>query len=181
MAKTLLQLLAENHITWLKMARSFKKADATSFMEVEDIVQEMYLLMDKYVKTPERIMFNETEINTQFVYTVLRNIYYKDYNSSKKLNSMTTDDTELEEHIEEIKTEEYHINLQKLEAVVNEEIESWHHYDSRVFKLIYYDGISMRKLSRESGISLTSIFNTIKSCRAKIKERLDKDNIEYYE
>ena len=41
----------------------------------EDIVQEMYLRLYKYVEEPDKIMYNEKEVNTFFVYVTLRNMY----------------------------------------------------------------------------------------------------------
>ena len=40
-----------------------------------DIVQEMYVRLYKYVGEPEKIMYNEQEVNTFFVYVTLRNMY----------------------------------------------------------------------------------------------------------
>ena len=72
----ILELLSQRHEEWLKMARSF----GTDTHEAEDLVQEMYLRMYKYIDNPERIMYNETEVNTYFVFVVLRNLFF----SSKK-------------------------------------------------------------------------------------------------
>jgi predicted DNA-binding protein YlxM (UPF0122 family) len=38
---------------------------------------------------------------------------------------------------------------------------------------------SMRKLSQETKISLTSVFNTIKNCKKRLKETIGEDYIDY--
>ena len=42
---------------------------------VEDFVQEMYLRLNKYVKNPDKIMYNETEVNKFYVYITIKNLY----------------------------------------------------------------------------------------------------------
>ena len=81
----ILEILSKKHNEWLRMAMSFGADRDTA----QDLVQDMYLRMHKYVENPERIMYNEDEVNTYFVFVVLRNLYV----SSKK--GMTF--TELEE------------------------------------------------------------------------------------
>lgn len=58
------------------MARSF----GTEKHEAEDLVQEMYLRMYKYVENPEKIMYNDKEVNTYFVFVVLRNLFFSSKN-----------------------------------------------------------------------------------------------------
>ena len=41
---------------------------------VEDFVQEMYLRLNKYVKNPDKIMYNETEVNKFYVYITIKNL-----------------------------------------------------------------------------------------------------------
>ena len=53
------------------MARSFGADQELA----QDIVQEMYVRLYKYVDDAEKIMYNETEVNTFFVYVTLRNMY----------------------------------------------------------------------------------------------------------
>ena len=53
------------------MARSFGADQELA----QDIVQEMYVRLYKYVDEAEKIMYNETEVNTFFVYVTLRNMY----------------------------------------------------------------------------------------------------------
>ena len=53
------------------MAKSFGVTDD----DANELVQEMYLRLHKYVDDPERIMYNDDEVNTFYVYVTLRNIY----------------------------------------------------------------------------------------------------------
>ena len=67
----LIDILGDRHDEWFAMAKSFKCSDDTA----NEVVQEMYIRLSKYVDEPERIMYNEEEINTYYVYVTMRNIY----------------------------------------------------------------------------------------------------------
>ena len=50
--------------------------------EAQDLVQEFYLRMHKYIKDPAKIMYNDDEVNRFFVYVTLKNMY-KSYRSAQ--------------------------------------------------------------------------------------------------
>jgi RNA polymerase sigma factor (sigma-70 family) len=173
----LLQLLADKHIDWLKMVQSFggKGEYAVPNETVEDIVQNMYLKLHKYVKDPERVMYG-AEINTMFVYTTLKNMYI-DYVKKDTIHwKRTVRDTGMLEQWEvEIFDKERAYKTHRLDDMIKAEVENWHYYESKLFKLIYYEHMGMRQLSRETGISLSSIFNTCKTCRLRLKDKFELD------
>ena len=67
--------MAKRHAEWLRMASSFKINNE----DANEIVQEMYIRMHDYTKDIERIMYNEKEINTFYIYITMRNIYYSKF------------------------------------------------------------------------------------------------------
>ena len=62
---------------------------------------------------------------------------------------------------------------------VKEEAETWHWYDEMLFKHYFDSGMSMRELADETRISTSSIFQTIKYCKGKLKENLNEDYEDY--
>ena len=64
----LLDKLAEKYDDWWNMAKSFKVSDD----EASELVQEMFIRIYDYVKEPKKILYNENEINTFYVYITLR-------------------------------------------------------------------------------------------------------------
>ena len=137
----------------------------------EDIVQEMYLRLHKYT-TWDKIV-KDGEVNKGFVWFVLRNIYV-DYCKQKS----RIDKCDLKEAIYIYDdTDEKKTNIAKniIDLKVEKEIESWHWYDTMLFKLYRDSGKSMRELEAETKISLTSIFHTIKSCKERIKNAVGED------
>lgn len=188
--KSLLEMLSEKHTDWIKMVRSFSNNNKTNDENMtEDIVQDMYIRLYDLVKDPDKIMYND-EINTMYIYVTLKNIYlsYIKQNSKNFKSPIIEIDTDEEidfEYMFNASNEpaetnllniEYEIEKTILEEKIREEIESWNHYNAKLFKIIYYDGVSMRQLERDTHIKLSSIFNTINRCRLKLK---DKFEIEY--
>lgn len=129
----------------------------------QDIVQDMYLRMHKYVENPERIMYNEDEVNTYFVFVVLRNLYI----SSQKSMSF--------EQLEDIDGEMEEPNYEAENAYNSlldglwEEVESWHWYDTKLFKLYHNTDMTIKKISEETKISERSIWNTLDNGRKRIQ------------
>ena len=63
---------------------------------------------------------------------------------------------------------------------INEEVESWDHwYDKKLFKLYYKTDMSMRKLAKETKISVTSIFNSCKNYKDILKSKFGEDFEDY--
>ena len=59
----MLELLSKNHSTWIAMGMSIGIPKHL----VGDFVHEMYLRLDKYMKEPKKIMYNDTA--TTEIYT----------------------------------------------------------------------------------------------------------------
>ena len=167
--KTLMELLGEKHDDWTYMLRSMLKGK--SYIQPDEeiaILGEMYIRMDKYVTDPSKIMYGD-EINTMFVFTVLRNVLNAYFNKKNKNPEFSV------EVIFDSADEEYDIqyDIEKVEltdSIINE-IESWHWFPARMFKLINQDGVSMRQLSRDTQISLSTVFNGNKKSKELLKAK----------
>ena len=54
-------------------------------------------------------------------------------------------------------------------------VEDWYWYDKGIFNLYYHRGMSMRDIARETKISLSSIFNTLKNAKEAIRKEITGD------
>ena len=81
MSSKILDILAKRHIEWVKMAKAFKISEDN---DANELVQDMYLRMHDYTKDVKRIMYNEKEINTFYIYITLRNLYYSKFTNYNK-------------------------------------------------------------------------------------------------
>ena len=173
------------HHEWIAIMRSFGAKD-----HAEDIVQEVYIrLLDKADKEK---LFNDGKLNKAFIYFALRNtwidikrkqrsnrenknrielVYFKQYKNDPKYKEDNFLSMESEELNQKQKHNKYEIILNK----INEEIDSWHWYDSMLFKEYVSSGKSIRTLAKETKISRDSIFQTLKNCKTRIKNAIGED------
>lgn len=161
--------IAKDHKEWVKVVESFGE----DFF-AEDIVQEAYLRIYKYCQ-PENII-KDGQVNKGFMYFTLRNLYLFNLRNNSRLEKVSLDNVQ-------IKYDEY--NMQKEEAYykllmkIQDEVDSWHWYDQKLFEVYKDTDLSIRDIAKETTISSSSIFNTLKNCKLKIKESIGEDYEDY--
>ena len=162
-----LKKVAEHHEDYLRIVKSLGVDDLA-----EDIVQEMYIKISKYC-SPERLLQENGKVNKYYIRCVLYNLvfdYRKQQNKHKKVNIEEVYNLGVEyDYIEE--TEAYTGLIQ----LIGEEVETWHWYDRDLFLLYWKTGFSIRKLSEETRISTSSIFQTLKYCKKRIRTNVGED------
>jgi hypothetical protein len=119
----------------------------------EDIVQEAYI----------KILEMDKNINEAYFYYTIRSLTMNLH--SKKIIKVEFT-KEIEYLITEYDSEDLIIESTK---PYFDYISTWDYYDQMLFSVYLKKGISMRKMSRESGISFTSIYNTIRNCKNKLQ------------
>jgi len=187
MSSKILDILAERHKEWLNMAKSFKLDDDDS----NELVQNMYIRMYDYTKDVKRIMYNEKEINTFYIYITLKNLYYSKFtNYNKKNKTLLFSDIDKDNYkyiIDKMSydIDEFNDNYKKkvnLEALCNKidsVIDEWYWYDKKLTKLYLNTDMSMRDISKETKISLSSIFNTLTNAKEKIRKESKEEYKKY--
>ena len=160
-----LEQIYKRHKDWVNIVRSLGGADYS-----EDIVQEMYIKLDKYIKQGTL----KKRTYEAYVYFTLRSITLDIYRAKKGKHKTDIDDCVnlCEEDIQGF--EEFDYICEK----ANNEIHRWHWYDQELFKL-FMSGKSMREIARNTHISLSSIFHTIKICKERIANEIGEDYEDY--
>lgn len=159
------------------MAMSF----GCSREQAEELVQEMYLKVDRAVKDVSRIMYNENEVNTYYIYITLRNLYLSGHHHNKRPRDVEVNDFNVGKKYDEIinyETENLHNDL--IEDI-SSEVNSWYWYDKKLWNIHFWEMMSMRSIAKATTISLSSIFNTLSNGKAKIKEVCQKNYNRYKE
>jgi RNA polymerase sigma factor (sigma-70 family) len=164
---TVLDLLASNHKEWIKMAYKFGAGDYA-----EDIVQEMYIRLNKYVEEPERIMY-KNEPNKLFVWVTLRNMV-RNFQNKKDILVFTGDMVEYD-YEEELFDYEEANGFERLIEKIWDSTEELHWYDKKMFEVYHTTDMSMRDIEKETRISLYSIFDTLKKTKEYVKEKHYED------
>jgi len=181
MTKDILLDLYNKHKDWIIVVKRLGANNAVA----EDLVQDMYIKMHLANK---KTLIESIDI---YAYFVLRNLYFDYFRKLKKKreNEVYIEDMTLRlKHIDDkmcYEIEDTNLFSLKDELEASDEIDQlvkakdtllW--YDKKVLNL-HYSGVTMRALSRDTGISLSSIFNTIKNARNTIKKELDKELRKY--
>jgi len=138
----------------------------------EDIVQEMYIRLNKYVEEPERIMY-KNEPNKLFVWVTLRNMV-RNFQNKKDILVFTGDMVEYD-YEEEVFDYEEANGFERLIEKIWESTEELHWYDKKMFEVYHTTDMSMRDIEKETRISLYSIFDTLKKTKEYVKEKHYED------
>jgi DNA-directed RNA polymerase specialized sigma24 family protein len=169
----MLELLAKNHKLWVRMVRGF----GADIDLAQDIVQSFYLRMHKYVKDEERIMYNDEEVNRFFCYVTLKNMYKTYMNASNKFvwYEIREDDAIDAEPREFVFDEAMETAFERLIDRISDEMRSWHRYDRILSEKYLKSDYSLRDIASGAGISLTSIFNSMRENKRILKEKFSED------
>jgi len=169
----MLELLAKNHKLWIKMVVGFGCDVDTA----KDIVQSMYLRIHKYVKDEQKIMYNDDEVNRFFIYVTLKNMWKSYEKGADKFvfYQIREDDAMDTELMEFAFDEAMEAAFERLMDKITHEMDSWHRYDKILSEKYLKSDYSLRDIASGSGISLTSIFNSMRENKRILKEKFAED------
>jgi len=163
-----LTILSKYHKEWLNIVRLFGNDDLA-----EDIVHDVYLKVHEY-NYYEKILI-DGEPNRALMWILLRNTTYRaNKNASNDLSIEVLRDLSSEQ-FELIKHESIDNIYDRIEC----EVRSWDWYDQKLWKIYKDECKSMRKISEDTGISLMSIFRTIKFCKDRIRNAVGEDYTDF--
>jgi DNA-directed RNA polymerase specialized sigma24 family protein len=165
-----LEQVAKHHKEWVEVIHKLGEYDYA-----EDIVQESYIALMKYANAEKLIDVNG-DVRKGYMFFTLRSLYYQFYNKKKKINKVSFDGCW--ELFDETNVEE-HKAYNDICLMIDEEIDNWHWYDRKLFKLYRDTGMSMRDIAKETNISLISIFHSIKNYKEILNTKFQKDYQDY--
>lgn len=155
---TPLDFLAQRNDEWAKMANSISQ-------HPDETLQEAYLkLHNRFKDDMDNLVNRHPNEVSMYFWLTLKSCSTKIAEKQNKFQELPLLEIEDEEYEEE-PTEE-------MLEIIKEEVQSWHWYDAKLFDLHFFQKMPMREINRETGISLSSIWYTLKTCRQRIKELL---------
>lgn len=164
--EAVLKKIAKKHKDWVRMVVSFGCPRSLA----EDIVQEMYLKINVLLEEGLDISYKD-DINYFYIYKTLKSMYYILSASERKVQKINIDNLKLyikeEGYIEKKDTVKA---MKQLEEVLN----SVYWYDRKVFEIIS-SGVTVAELSRQTGISYASLYNTYTNTKKILKENIKWD------
>jgi DNA-directed RNA polymerase specialized sigma24 family protein len=173
--------IAREHKLWIKMSLNMGVPN----WYAEDLVQSMYVRIHNYVKDESKVYYRPNKINHFFIWTTLKNMWITYVNKAKRNPFKEMKDVLFEEEwynsniMQEPETEQM-LAMDRLLDKIREEVDSWDYwYDTKLFQVYFLSHIGMRQLSRDTGISLSSIYNSIKKYKEIIREKFSEDWEDY--
>mgnify|MGYP003383830541 CR=1 FL=1 len=164
-----LSLIAKHHKEWINIAKVYSCGGYA-----EDVVQEMYLKIHKY-STADKVITNG-KVNKGYIFFALRSIINSYHKEKSKVVKYDIDSVR---HLSTCDNQDQIQAFERVSEMIDKESDDWHWYDKQIFDLYRYNKTSIRKLAKETNISSVSIFNTLKNCKAKIKEKFTEDYQDY--
>jgi|11_taG_2_1085331.scaffolds.fasta_scaffold00518_20 DNA-directed RNA polymerase specialized sigma24 family protein len=154
------------------MAKSFGVTND----EANELVQQMYIRIDKYVESKNKILYKEDEVNTFYVYVTLRNLYLSRFHKITGSHFVIDPDVDAPHIDHNMEAEErFNALVDKIDLITSD----WYWYDKKLWDVYFYWSKSMRSIAKETRISLSSIFNTLTNGKAKVKSELKEEYEEY--
>jgi len=160
-----LTYISKHHAEWVAIVRSFGSK------EPEDIVQDMYIKIHRYID-PAKIIQNN-EVNKGYIWFTLRTLFLNECTKYKpeKLDNIIIQQVE-ESEIQKVT---FDVIIEKINTTVSKL--NW--YDEKLFNLYFKTDLSQRDIARETKISLSSISNSIKQYKALVKTEVGEDYEDY--
>ena len=163
---TTLEKIASKHKDWVRIVKSF----GCDGDKCEDIVQEMYLKVHTLIKKGIDISYDD-DINHFYIYRILRSLFIDLCRKEKKITKVNIEYLERFVEQEEATNDKDILGkMQQLDTLLDKVY--W--YDKKVFDLVS-DGMSIAELSKKSGISYYSLYNTYKNVKSLIKQEIKWD------
>ena len=187
------EIVSKRHKEYLNIVRSFTENKDNKY--VEDIVQDAYLeitelgakkhkendkrVNDKYkdLSISERILNEDNEVNMMYMWITLKRVSMNHLKQRKRNNYIIRlgQNFDKQETIDQDNEKAFEVLIKKIEK----EIKTWHWYDRMLFETYISNNKSMRKLSQDTKISLTSVFNTLKNCKLRLQKVIGEDYEDY--
>ena len=142
--------IARYHKEWVVLATRLGGG-----MWAEDLVQDAYIKILDYKKQSKALMF-----------FILRSVV-TDYIRKEKVEINYPCLDHFPEEIEK--------TLDDLCQQIDAELQEWHWFDRKLFELYRDSGMTYRDIAKETTISLTSIWKTLKVGKNIIKDKFKND------
>lgn len=162
----------QHDVKWRKMANYL----GARWGDIDDCIQQMYLKLAEIQERDgslKRIESPNGGVNTFYVFKILQSVIVDQY----RLENKVYDHEAQFNPIESPETTEY--NYIALMDKIKSIIDNMHEYDQMILELYFVYGHSLREIEKRTGITVTSVYNTLKNAKQHIRNH-SKDLYEQY-
>jgi RNA polymerase sigma factor (sigma-70 family) len=164
--------ITADNVKWRKMAVYL----GARWDDVDDVIQIMYLKLleiEEREGNINRMVMHNGKVNPLYIFKILQSAVIDQYRDEQKQVVI-----EYIEHPIEPPDEMEHRHAELMDEI-KAIIDTFHEYEQMMLELYFVYGYSMREIEKRTGIPTHSIFNTIKNCKQKIKEKTQSKYDEY--
>ena len=186
-----LELIYKKHQLWI----NYLYKNGCPYSLCEDLVQEMYIKIDTYLKKNNNSIRYKDDINVYFIFLTLRSLFTDYIRKSNKIKIIEFQDYMLEKDQEIFDQENDILDIDTKQKVINdwynddmylellekeninsisytkEEMEKY--YFRKIFKEIFYNKVQISKLAKDTNITYWSLRNTIKIIKKQIRKKYE--------
>tara|TARA_R110002020_G_scaffold148713_2_gene324727 strand:+ start:33 stop:548 length:516 start_codon:yes stop_codon:yes gene_type:complete len=163
----MLDIISLRHEEWLSMARNLGGGYLS-----EDIIQEAYLRIDKYKDTVSGKLIDEKgDVNKFYMFSIVRNTLKT---VLKKEGSYISFSEFFYEESDNDVNLEYERAYQELINDISAYVNSLGKYKSMLFNLYYKTDLSLRKISKGTGIGLSHTHLTTQEMKRNVLDLFSK-------
>ena len=175
-----LELLALKHDKWISLVESL----GCNKSYAEDVVQDAYIRVFEYVQKGTNIDYGDDDVNDFYMYMTLRAIYINGQKKKKVLLYEPIDTDKLNDVLNKLKDEYSDVEMEgAYERLINKifvEVNSWDFYKRNIFIAYFTSELSLDKLSAETGIGRSSLYNSIRKYREVIDDMFREDAQDFF-
>ena len=147
-------------------------------LDIEDIIQDSYLRVYQG-GYGDRVLKDNGTVNKTYFWCILHTMFIANVKAKKKANNVDFGDVEgilkADEH-HELKEAATNVVFDKMHSEIAKlDKKGKYPFNKELFTLYVYENKSMRGIRDEVGISLSSVFTTLKNCKAQLSEELEED------
>ena len=170
------QELAKYYPKLLKLAEKITKGNK---VDAQDLVQDLYVIILEYdqekikkiVENGHLVFWSARVLMNQYVRT--NSAFKTKYYTKLRTENYDVKNFHYFDGIEEL------VEFENKLRFVKDKMNNLHEYDKLLFEIYFSSGKSIRKLAKDTGISTTSIYTTLKNVKQYLKDEVESEYKEF--
>ena len=158
-----LKIISQDNVKWRKMVNYL----GAKYQDIDDIVQNMYLKLAEIELRDGNLARLENSnggVNTFYIFKILQSEIVNLYRIESKIYDHESQFNPIEN------PDEAEYKYQELMGKIKSVIDGMHEYDQMILELYFVYGHSLRQIEKRTGITVTSVYNTLKNAKQHIKK-----------
>lgn len=175
-----LELLAKKHKKWVGYVCNMGSTEYYA----EDIVQDAYIRIYEYIQKGVNIDYGDDDVNDFYFYMILRSLFVNEKNKKGLEYKEHLTEEDLNDELIKLKAEYQDVEMEdaytRLINKIFKELGTWDFYSRNIFIAYFTSGLSLDKLSEDTQIGRSSLYNSIRKYREVIYDMFSEDAEDFF-